>query len=68
MEDYIVLTFSKKCDAETASDIVKTLSTCFPDKKIIGVSSVVDLKMYSKEELINLLEFYIDYMKGLINE
>lgn len=68
MKDYIVLTFSQDCDVELVSDAVTSLSSIFPDKAIIGMPKMIDLKTYSKEELINLLEFYIDYMKGLIND
>ena len=69
MKDYIVLTFSQDCDVKLVSDGIKSLSKIFPDKTtIIGLPEMIDLKTYSKEELINLLEFYIDYMKGLIND
>lgn len=68
MKDYFILTFSENCDAKTASDAVKMLSKNFPEKNIIALPEVINLKQYSKEELINLLNFYIDYMKGLIND
>lgn len=67
MKDYFVLTFSKKCDIETASNAVKMLHDAFPDKCIIALPETINFKDYTKEELINLLKFYSDYMKGLIN-
>lgn len=67
MKDYFILTFSKKCDIETASNAVKMLRDTFPDKYIIGLPETINFRDYTKEELINLLEFYSDYMRGLIN-
>ena len=67
MKDYFVLTFSKDCDLLSVSNAVKMLQDAFPDKGIIGLPETINFKDYSKEELINLLEFYSDYMKGLID-
>ena len=68
MKDCFVLTFSEDCDIEAVSNSIKTLQNAFPDKTIIGLPEMIHLQNYTKEELINVLEFYIDYMKVLINE
>ena len=68
MKDYFVLTFSQDCDLESAHEAVITLQKAFPDKYIIGLPETIGLKDCTKEELINLLEFYSDYMKELLNE
>lgn len=68
MKDYFVLTFSRNCDLESVKDAVETLKNAFPDKIIIGLPETINFRDYTKEELINLLEFYSDYMKGLIEE
>ena len=68
MKDYFVLTYSKDCDVESALNAVKTLQNVFPDKYIIGLPEIMNLKNYTQEELINFLESYSDYMKGLLNE
>lgn len=67
MKDYFVLTFSQNCDLESAHEAVITLQKAFPDKQIIGLPETINFRDYTKEELINLLEFYLDYMKGLID-
>ena len=67
MKDYFVLTFSQNCDLESAHEAVITLQKAFPDKYIIGLPETIGLKDCTKEELINLLEFYSDCMKGLID-
>jgi len=68
MKDYFVLTFSQDCDLESAHEAVITLQKAFPDKYIIGLPETIGLKNCSKKELINLLDFYSDYMKELLNE
>ena len=68
MKDYFVLTFSKNCDALSVSDAVKILQDAFPDKVIIGLPEMINFQDYTKEELIELLKFYSDYMEKLINE
>jgi len=68
MKDYFVLTFSQNCDLESVHEAVITLQKAFPDKYIIGLPETIGLKDWSKEELINLLEFYSDYIKELLNE
>jgi len=67
MKDYFVLTFSRGCDVETASNAVKMLQNAFPDKCIIGLPETINFRDYTKKELINLLESYSYYMKGLID-
>ena len=67
MKDYFVLTFSRDCDALSVSNTVKTLQDAFPDKNIIALPETINFQDYTKEELINLLKFYSDYMKGLID-
>lgn len=67
MKDYFVLTFSKNCNIESVSDAIKILQNAFPDKAIIGLPETIHFQDYTKEELIKQLEFYTDYMKGLIN-
>lgn len=71
MKDCFVLTFSKDCDMEVAANAITTLQDAFPDKTIIGLPETIHFQDYTKEDLINLLEFDIDLMKrlkGLINE
>ena len=68
MKDYFILTFSKNCDLESVKDAVDTLQNVFPDKYIIGLPETIKFQDYSKEELIELLKFYSDYMEKLINE
>ena len=68
MKDYFVLTYSTDCDVESALNAIQTLQSVFPDKYIIGLPEIMNLKNYTKEELINFLESYSIYMKGLINE
>ena len=68
MKDYFVLTFSQDCDLESAHEAVITLQKAFPDKYIIGLPETIKFQDYTTEELINILEFYSDYMKELLNE
>ena len=68
MKDYFVLTFSKNCDIESVSNAGKILHDTFPDKSIIVLPETINFQEYNKEELINLLKFYSNYMEGLINE
>ena len=67
MKDYFVLTFSQNCDLESVHEAVITLQKAFPDKYIIGLPETIKFQDYTTEELINILEFYSDYMKGLID-
>ena len=67
MKDYFVLTFSKNCDVESVKDAVDVLRNAFPDKTIIGLPETINFRDYSKEELIELLKFYSDCMKGLMD-
>lgn len=66
MKDYFVLTYSENCDLVSVSNAVKVLQNAFPDKGIIALPETINLKDYTKKELINLLESLSDYMKGLI--
>jgi len=69
MKDYFVLTFSKNIDdILEVSNAVKILQDAFPDKSIIALPETINFQDYSKEELIELLKFYSDYMEKLINE
>lgn len=67
MKDYFVLTYTKNCDIESAFDAVKTLQDAFPDKYVIALPETIRFQDYTKEELITLLEFCSNYMKGLID-
>lgn len=67
MKDYFVLTYSKECDIESVFNAAEMLKKSFPDKYIITLPETINFQNYTKEELINLLKFYSDYMKGLIN-
>lgn len=67
-KEYFILTFSENIDVETASEAIKTLGKTFPDKTIIGMPEGINIKNYTKEQLIKLLDFYINYLKGLIDE
>lgn len=66
--EYFVLTFSKSIDVETVSEAIKALGAIFPEKNIIALPEEIHIKNYTKAELIELLDFYINYMKGLIDE
>ena len=68
MEDYIVLTFSQRCDAVTACNAARSLASAFPDKAIIVLPESIHCQAYSKEELLDLLYFYTDYIKELLHE
>lgn len=68
MKDFFVLTFSENCDLNSAHEAVITLQEAFPDKSIIGLPETINFRDYTKEDLINLLKFYSDYMEKLINE
>lgn len=67
MKDYFVLTFSQDCDLESVRNAVVTLQKAFPDKYVIGLPEIIKFQDYTKEELINLLKIYSEYMKGLID-
>ncbi len=69
MEDYFVLTFSKNIDdILEVSNAVKVLQDAFPDKSIIALPETINFQDYTKEELIERLKYYINYMEKIINE
>lgn len=69
MKDYFVLTFSKNIDdLVDVVNAVKTLQDAFPDKSIIALPETINFQEYTKEELIEHLNYYIKYMEKLINE
>ncbi len=67
-KEYFILTFSENIDMETVSEAMKALGKIFPDKSIIAMPEEINIKNYTKEQLIELLNFYINYLKGLIDE
>ena len=69
MKNYFVLTYSRDTDDITIPfETGKKLKEVFPDKEIIVIPDVLTLKEYDKKDLIELLNFYITYLKGLSNE
>lgn len=69
MKDYFVLTFSKNIDdILEVSNAVKVLQDAFPDKSIIALPETINFQEFSKEELIEHLKYYINYMEKIINE
>ena len=69
MKDYFVLTFSRNIDdLLEVSSAVKILQDAFPDKSIIALPETIHFQDFSKEELIEHLKFYINYMEKIINE
>ena len=67
-KEYFILTFSENIDMETVSEAMKALGKIFPDKRMIAMPEEINIKNYTKEQLIELLNFYINYLKGLIDE
>lgn len=69
MKDYFVLTFSKNIDEyEHVINAVEILQKAFPDKTIIALPETIIFQAYTKEELIEHLNYCIKYMEKLINE
>ena len=69
MKNCFVLTYSKDCPLDEVSDAAESLKRNFPDKDIIVLPELMNLKEYTKDELLDLLNFYInEYMIGAINE
>ena len=68
-KDFFVLTYSADInDITIAFDAGKNIKEAFPDKEVIVMPDVITLKRYDKKALIELLNFYIIYVKGLTNE
>ena len=71
MKDCFVLYYNQdSVSVNEIYDVFKRLEkvNCMEGKTLIVLPDVVCLKNYSKEELIELLKFYSDYMEKLINE
>lgn len=69
MKDYFVLTFSQDCPLDEVHEAAQALKRNFPNKDIIVLPELMNLKEYTKDELLDLLNFYIhEYMIGAINE
>lgn len=69
MKNCFVLTYSKDCPLDEVYKAAQALKRNFPNKDIIVLPELMNLKEYTKDELLNLLNFYIhEYMIGAINE
>ena len=50
-------------------DIFQQIEQILPkESSLLMLPELVSLKRYDKEELIELLKFYTNYLEGLINE
>ncbi len=70
MNDFFVMNFPAwKYDIETMQDIFQQIEQILPEESsLLMLPELVSLKRYDKEELIELLKFYTNYLEGLINE
>ena len=70
MNDFFVMNFPAwKYDVKTMQDIFQQIKQILPEKSsLLMLPELVSLKCYDKEELIELLKIYTNYLEGLINE
>ena len=69
-KDYFVLNYpAYEYDVETITWIFNYLKKIIPEESsLIALPEMITLKKYSKEELIENLKIYSNYMESLINE
>jgi len=60
MKNYFVLTYSKDCSLDEVYEAAQDLKRNFPNKDIIVLPELINLREYTKDELVNLLKFYIN--------
>ena len=70
MKNFFVMNFpGQEYDIETMKDIFQQIEQILPkESSLLMLPELVSLKRYDKEELIELLKFYTNYLEGLINE
>ena len=70
MNNFFVMNFPGwEYDIETIQDIFKQIEQILPEESsLLMLPELVSLKRYDKEELIELLKIYTNYLEGLINE
>ncbi len=70
MNDFFVINFpAYEYDMETMQKISQQIKQILPkESSLLMLPELVSLKSYNKEELIELLKIYTNYLKGLINE
>ena len=70
MKNFFVMNFpGQEYDIETMKDIFQQIEQILPKKSsLLMLPELVSLKSYNKEELIELLKIYTNYLEGLINE
>ena len=70
MKNFFVMNFpGQEYDIETMKDIFQQIEQILPkESSLLMLPELVSLKSYNKEELIELLKIYTNYLEGLINE
>lgn len=70
MNDFFVINFpAYEYDMETMQKISQQIKQILPkESSLLMLPELVSLKKYNKEELIELLKIYTNYLEGLINE
>ena len=68
MKNYFVLTYSKDCPLDEVYETAQSLEKNFPNKNIIVLPELMNLKEYTKDELLNLLNCIHEYIIGVIYE
>lgn len=70
MNDFFIINFpAYEYDMETMQKISQQIKQILPkESSLLMLPELVSLKKYNKEELIELLKIYTNYLKGLINE
>lgn len=70
MKNFFVMNFPGwEYDIETMKDIFQQIEQILPkESSLLMLPELVSLKSYNKEELIELLKIYTNYLEGLINE
>lgn len=70
MNDFFIINFpAYEYDMETLQKIFQQIKQILPkESSLFMLPELVSLKKYNKEELIELLKIYTNYLEGLINE
>lgn len=70
MNDFFVINSpAYEYDLETMQKIFQQIKQILPkESSLLMLPELVSLKKYDKEELIELLKIYTNYLEGLINE